>query len=49
MTNDAASSEQDVPAPVLLDVGDRIATITLNRPAARNALSSAAAARCCRS
>jgi enoyl-CoA hydratase len=28
--------------PVLLDVSDRIATITLNRPAARNALSSAA-------
>ncbi|TVR26593.1 MAG: enoyl-CoA hydratase [Ilumatobacter sp.] len=27
-------------APVLLDVTDRIATITLNRPAARNALSS---------
>jgi enoyl-CoA hydratase len=25
---------------VLLDVGERIATITLNRPAARNALSS---------
>ena len=27
-------------APVLIDVADRIATITLNRPAARNALSS---------
>ena len=26
--------------PVLLDVGERIATITLNRPEARNALSS---------
>jgi enoyl-CoA hydratase len=33
MTNDPA-------APVLLDVSERIATITLNRPAARNALSS---------
>jgi enoyl-CoA hydratase len=30
----------DSTAPVLLDVSDRIATITLNRPAARNALSS---------
>ena len=30
----------DSPAPVLLDVSDRIATITLNRPEARNALSS---------
>ncbi len=28
------------PLPVLLDVSERIATITLNRPAARNALSS---------
>jgi enoyl-CoA hydratase len=30
----------DSPAPVLIDVSERIATITLNRPAARNALSS---------
>jgi enoyl-CoA hydratase len=30
----------DPAAPVLLDVSERIATITLNRPAARNALSS---------
>jgi len=30
----------DSTSPVLLDVSDRIATITLNRPAARNALSS---------
>ena len=30
----------DDAAPVLLDVSDRIATITLNRPSARNALSS---------
>jgi enoyl-CoA hydratase len=30
----------DSGAPVLLDVSERIATITLNRPAARNALSS---------
>ena len=30
----------DRPTPVLLDVSDRIATITLNRPEARNALSS---------
>src|SRR4029450_1744682 len=30
----------DPAAPVLLDVSDRIATLTLNRPAARNALSS---------
>jgi len=35
MTNDAGSA-----APVLLEVSDRIATITLNRPSARNALSS---------
>jgi enoyl-CoA hydratase/carnithine racemase len=35
MTTDA-----DPAAPVLLDVRDRIATITLNRPSARNALSS---------
>ena len=30
----------DAAAPVLLEVSDRIATITLNRPSARNALSS---------
>jgi enoyl-CoA hydratase len=35
MTNDAGAA-----APVLLEVSDRIATITLNRPSARNALSS---------
>jgi enoyl-CoA hydratase/carnithine racemase len=35
MTTDA-----DPAAPVLLEVSDRIATITLNRPSARNALSS---------
>jgi enoyl-CoA hydratase len=35
MTNDAGTA-----APVLLEVSDRIATITLNRPSARNALSS---------
>jgi enoyl-CoA hydratase len=35
MTTDA-----DPAAPVLLEVSDRIATLTLNRPAARNALSS---------
>ena len=35
MTTDA-----DPAAPVLLDVSERIATITLNRPSARNALSS---------
>jgi enoyl-CoA hydratase len=33
-------SERDVD-PVLLDVSERIATVTLNRPAARNALSAA--------
>src|SRR3954454_20662963 len=35
MTTDA-----DPAAPVLLDVSERIATVTLNRPSARNALSS---------
>src|SRR5215204_1895603 len=35
MTNDAGTA-----APVLPEVSDRIATITLNRPSARNALSS---------
>jgi enoyl-CoA hydratase len=35
MTNDVGTA-----APVLLEVSDRIATITLNRPSARNALSS---------
>ena len=30
--------------PVLLDVSERIATVTLNRPEARNALSSDVAA-----
>jgi enoyl-CoA hydratase len=35
MTNDAGSA-----SPVLLEVSERIATITLNRPSARNALSS---------
>jgi len=35
MTNDAGTA-----VPVLLEVRDRIATITLNRPSARNALSS---------
>jgi enoyl-CoA hydratase len=34
------TSDADPAAPVLLDVSDRIATITLNRPSARNALSS---------
>ncbi len=33
-------STSDAAAPVLLEVSDRIATITLNRPSARNALSS---------
>src|SRR5215207_1195242 len=37
MTNDAGDPGS---APVLLEVSDRIATITLNRPSARNALSS---------
>jgi enoyl-CoA hydratase len=44
MTNDAdtvqATGDQGTAAPVLLEVADRIATITLNRPSARNALSS---------
>src|SRR5215207_10841202 len=44
MTNDAntvqATGDQGTAAPVLLEVSDRIATITLNRPSARNALSS---------
>lgn len=36
-----APAEPSVPeSPVLLDVADRIATVTLNRPSARNALSS---------
>ncbi|MET0146471.1 MAG: enoyl-CoA hydratase [Ilumatobacteraceae bacterium] len=38
MTNDPVDGQ--APTPVLLDVSDRIATITLNRPSARNALSS---------
>lgn len=33
-------SEHRVPGPVLLDVSERIATVTINRPEARNALSS---------
>ncbi|MET0577805.1 MAG: enoyl-CoA hydratase [Ilumatobacteraceae bacterium] len=44
MTNDAdtarATGDRGTAAPVLLEVADRIATITLNRPSARNALSS---------
>ncbi len=39
MTNDSVEQVPPV-TPVLLDVSERIATITLNRPSARNALSS---------
>ena len=39
-TDEAASAPDEEVDVVLLDVAERIATITLNRPAARNALSS---------
>lgn len=40
MTSDVAANPAADAAPVLLDVSERIATLTLNRPRARNALSS---------
>src|SRR5688500_4462412 len=40
MSESTAATTSGASAPVLLEVRDRVATITLNRPAARNALSS---------